>query len=529
MNCAGPKTGGTGNATCSTDGGVPAGNAGDGGPCGIACKTGYHFCNAGGGTGDCLSDTDDPGSDPCVVDFNTGVFVRADATAGGDGTMGKPFQTIGAGIAAAVAGKKRVYVCVGTYNEQLQLTGADDGLSVYGNLDCTNGWKYVSTASTVVVTPAGTAAPATALTLSGNMTGGVLFEDVGFTSLDGVNAGDSSIAVFVGSGAKLTLMGGTVTAGKGVTGVTPGYSPNWNEAGGAAPGGGQPTGFGEPTGGAGGQNTSCLDATTSAGGRGGDVNTIAATCSSGGAGSSNSTPDPTRGQGGQGGATNASCAVGEPGDDGSDATVGGSGAKSVGHIGVSGWTPGDTGGQGNKGGAAYGGGGGGANCETVGQAGPRGGGGGGAGGCGGGPGLGGGPGGSSIAILVDQSALATTNVTVLTAAAGGGGTGGQGQSGQSGGSGFTQSNPDCSGGSGGNGGAGSGGGGGAGGNSIGIAWLGTTGPSVNNTVIASDQATYTGITTGTYGAAGPGGKDGKGNASGSPGVQGSNKAIQQFQ
>jgi hypothetical protein len=131
---------------------------------------------------------------------------------------------VSAGITLALGGKKRVYVCVRAYSEQLSLTTTADGLTVYGGLDCANGWKYVGSGGatgTVITTPAGKAAPATALTVTGPMTSGVSFQDVGFTSLDGVNPGDPSVAVFATTSAKLSLTQGTVTAGKGITGNPP--------------------------------------------------------------------------------------------------------------------------------------------------------------------------------------------------------------------------------------------------------------------------------------------------------------------
>jgi hypothetical protein len=79
------------------------------------------------------------------------------------------------------------------------------------------------------------------------------------------------------------------------------------------------------------------------------------------------------------------------------------------------------------------------------------------------------------------------------------------------------------------GGAGTGGGGGAGGNSIGIAWLSASGPSVNGIVISADQSSpYLTVTAGAKGTAGPGGA-GSGTAlAGNPGAIGFANAVQQF-
>ena len=136
--CAGPKSM-QGQATCNLDGGGLAADAGgDGGPCGIVCNAGYHACGA-----DCLSNTDDPSADACVVSDTTGVFVAptgSDTT--GTGTKEAPFATVGKAVTTALTGKKRVYACLGTYSEQVSLTGTDDGLTVYGGLDCANGCTW---------------------------------------------------------------------------------------------------------------------------------------------------------------------------------------------------------------------------------------------------------------------------------------------------------------------------------------------------------------------------------------------------
>ena len=430
--------------------------------------------------------------------------------------MASPLLTVNEGIALAMTQKKRVYVCLGTYSETLSLTNADDGLKVYGGLDCTNGWKYVgtpATGATVVATPGGTPAPATALTVTGAMTTGVGFQDVGFTSPDGVTAGDSSVVVFVTSGAKLSLTRGVVTAGKGIAQPTAGTNSNWPNTSTPA---GTPMNGGT-VGGAGGTNT-CVDGTTSTGGSGGSFSSSNWQPGNNGL-SVPAVSSPLINEGDGGG----TCTPGTIGAMGAAPTQGGSGATSAGSLTLSGWSLGGTGSAGSRGNPGQGGGGGGGAAASI----PGAGGGGGAGGCGGGSGAGASTGGSSFGVLAYQAALTLTNVTINTGAAGGGGTGGAGQAGQSGASGASE-DTDCAGGPGASGTAGTGGGGGAGGHTIGIAWLGATGPTVNGTVVTADQATFTGITTGTKGAGGGGGKDGNGSPSGGPGSDGSTDAIQQF-
>jgi hypothetical protein len=433
----------------------------------------------------------------------------------GTGTSSAPYKTMAKAITQAIGGKKRVYACIGTYPEQLQLTGADDGLTVYGGLDCANGWKYVGSAGTpTLVAPASaTAAPGTALTVTGPMMGttGIVFQDVSFASPDETGAGESSVAVFATGGAKLTLTRVNVTAGKAGDGAPGGTNANWS---GAAPGGSSPSSSTE--GGAGGANAGCVDHSSSNGGAGGSLKDVSGQLiwQPGGDGSSQPAVPSAFKNGGLGG---NGCTAGTVGEDGPIQTTVGGGSVSSGSVTSAGWLAVSGGTAGAIGLVGQGGGGGGGSAAS--GAGP--GSGGGSGGCGGGPGLGGTNGGSSIGILVFQSALALNSTVVSTGAGGAGGNGGSGQSGQAGGSPAPAATPNaCAGGPGGNGSNGSEGGGGAGGHSIGIAWLGSTGPSVGGTVITQDLATYAGIATAAAGTGGSGGRPAA--------VGGSNNAVKQF-
>lgn len=83
-----------------------------------------------------------------------GVFVVANAAAGGDGTRARPFATIGAGIESATTTGKRVYVCEGTYRESLAIV---DGVSMVGGFDCSVATWKIGNARTRID---GTASPA---------------------------------------------------------------------------------------------------------------------------------------------------------------------------------------------------------------------------------------------------------------------------------------------------------------------------------------------------------------------------------
>ncbi|MGH7293681.1 MAG: hypothetical protein ACRELB_02050, partial [Polyangiaceae bacterium] len=165
---------GTCTTTCS---GPPSGNGSAVCPaaqCELSCDVGYHLgganCNS-----DCLPNSDDPSTDPCVVADGLGVFVAQggnDSTA--DGSKEHPYGS----IYKAMAAGSRIYAC-GTFTTEpqpLTVTGgtASDGTTVYGGFDCAT-WTYTAGNKTKVT-------PTTAglvLVIDG-LTKGVTFEDFEF-------------------------------------------------------------------------------------------------------------------------------------------------------------------------------------------------------------------------------------------------------------------------------------------------------------------------------------------------------------
>lgn len=99
-----------------------------------------------------------PSEDPCVVDESAGIFVSAAlGSSAGDGTRKKPFASIQAGIDFAKASKRRVYVCAETYKESVVFA---DGISVFGNIDCSQGVWKPTTSRALVASPTSPAATA---------------------------------------------------------------------------------------------------------------------------------------------------------------------------------------------------------------------------------------------------------------------------------------------------------------------------------------------------------------------------------
>ncbi len=425
--------------------------------------------------------TKDPKDAPGCLDDRVGVFV--DSILGKDtnpGTKAAPFQTIGKAL-SSTGTLSRVYVCEGTYAEDIAIAAPIDGISIYGGFKCSD-WSYTGNKPTIGKSNI-------ALKISGT-TKPFAIEDVLVKAADGSAQSTSSIAALVAnaSGA-ITFTRVNLTAGVGALGLdgTPGsnYSATLSQSDASIAGhnasgvsGGAPqtcTGL-------------CSDATASAGGGGGNGGT---------------------GSGGSGGLPNLGGTApndGAPGSGGNSCTNGNHGASAsaasdaispttLGALTDTGWAP-TKGAPGQNGGVGQGGGGGGGAAANN----AGGGAGGGCGGCGGAGGLGGTGGGASIALAVVSSSVSVNASELHAGNAGDGGKGSIGQGGQQGGYSGLQSNPGCVGGTGGTGGTGGASAGGAGGISVGVLYKGSQ-PTL-------DPTTTTGTTVGKAGAKGVGGKPG---------------------
>jgi len=434
----------------------------------------------------------------CVITEAYGVFVSPAGSDSNVGTRSAPARTIGHGMDLAKAAGKRVYVCAGSFHEQLVVASTRDGVSVYGALDCAT-WSY-GTANKVVVA---TAAAGYALELE-SLQAGTTFEDLEFDALNAAPgvAGGSSVAVFASSSRNVALQRVTMVAGNATDG-TSGASPGGADGGGSATNWyGTPPGYAELDGKSAGDAgaappTTCLcpDQSSSTGGAGGGpLNTPTPTAGL-----------PSYGDAGAGaGAMNAvSCGSGGTAQNGADAPMNPADtpSTSLGACSPSGWSPG-VGMTGSDGKPGQGGGGGGNGRQSTGS-----GGGGACGGCGGAGGQPGQGGGSSIALLSYQSSVGLVDCVLTAKTAGNGGAGGSGQAGQSGGViAGDGAQGGCQGGGGGAGAGGNGGQGGPGGLSLGVGYTGTA-PTINGAVV-SQAASYAGITLGTAGAGGASGSRG---------------------
>jgi hypothetical protein len=467
-----------------------------------------------------------PSENDAVVADTCGIFVSASSgkDAPESGGQGKPFKTIGAAVAAAVAAKKPVYACGEPFKEAVTLSTP---VTMYGALDCANGWVYSPATKTAVSADA----DVVPLKLSSSASGTVI-HDFSVTAKDATVEGGSSIAAFV-DGATVGFVRCDLIAGAGAKGKdgVPG-DPNGNPASAGDPGnGGKNACMGDVANG----NPGGLAVVNQCGGM--------APVSVGGKGGNGDVSNGNAGSAGQTGAFGApgtgepamgvwSCGGNEPngtGDIGDDGLPGdpGPGATDLGTLSSMGYQgsgglagmPGTPGQGGGGGGGAKGG-----NAICAGMAGAgASGGSGGAGGCAGKPGQGGDAGGASIALLSFTAHVTLTDCTLKAGTGGDGGKGGDAQTGGAGGTGglagtnagIVGIKSACKGGDGGAGGDGGPGGGGHGGPSLSVALQGSP-------VVQMGKTT---LMPGTSGKGGPGGS---GNISMNAGASGVSAQTQEF-
>ena len=157
--------------------------------------------------------TKTPSQDGCVVNETLGVFVApasADAsTDSPDGTRAHPFSKMQEAIASASGQNKRVYACAGTYAEQIVIA---NGVSMFGDLDCNDGWKVVSDKHASVAAPASPAATAEGISKPTRI------EAIDLVAPDGTLANPSSIALVANGSPALAIASSTIHAGKAAKG-----------------------------------------------------------------------------------------------------------------------------------------------------------------------------------------------------------------------------------------------------------------------------------------------------------------------
>ncbi|WP_441291964.1 PGRS family protein [Sorangium sp. KYC3313] len=458
-----------------------------------------------------------------------GVFVAASGNDGSKGTKADPVKTLAEALRRARATDSDVYACAEPFAESAEVPA---GVSLFGGLDCANGWTWIGAQTKTTVAPEAEAIP---LTLARGE-GTTRVEDIEARAPDALAKGGSSIAVLA-DGATAELARCALVAGNAADGADGDDAPS------AAP-------ERAPAGSNGVDACSDLDdvegpdATLNGGAQ--VVNACGEELSIAGNGGNGNVDNGAGGVAGQIGAE-GQAGAGEPpsmsdswscGAIPNDPTKGGgsagvngapgpagAGASGLGALSAAGYTgvPGGDGTPGTPG--QGGGGGGGAKGGPVCTGGVSGagasGGSGGAGGCGGLAGKGGGAGGASIALASIDASVTLIDSTLTAGHGGNGGKGGNLQPGGSGGLGGTggvglgAASDGCAGGQGGKGGPGGPGGGGLGGPSLAIAFRGTP-------VVQQGQ---TSLAPGAPGTGGPGGSN---NITGNAGQDGATAGEQEL-
>ncbi|WP_437711864.1 PGRS family protein [Sorangium sp. So ce448] len=453
-----------------------------------------------------------------------GVFVSTGGDDENAGAKSAPVKTLAAALALAEQSRtRRVYACAETFEEAVEVKS---GVTLFGGLDCANGWTWIGEEKKTIVAPGVEAIPLKLVRGDGT----VRIEDVSAHATDAQAAGGSSIAVLV-DGATVELARCELIAGNGANGADGEDAPSEaamqgprGEDGANACSDLDASGAPDETlaGGAQVESACGVDA-LSIGGEGGGGKV-----SNGGGGDAGQIG--IEGQGGAGEPASATsmwnCGAipNDPnkggGSAGSNGTAGphGAGASGLGALSATGYT-GVLGGDGTPGTPGQGGGGGGGAkggliCGGGATGAGASGGSGGAGGCGGLPGKGGRSGGASIALASIDASVTLIDCTLTAGRAGNGGKGGNLQPGGAGGvgglggMGVGGSKNACDGGRGGQGGNGGPGGGGLGGPSLAVAFRGEP----------VKQEGTTMLTPGTPGAGGLGGSNNVASNAGAEGV-----------
>lgn len=469
----------------------------------------------GGGGGEapeeepsCVPDFDAPDDDFTDTncdgidgDISHAVFVSPLGTVGAKGSMDDPVATIGEGIQLAQEKSRDVYVCRGTYPEELTMSGS--GVNIYGGYDCGKGWERGEHEAVV--------APFAGIPLSVRDVSGARIERLRFEAPDATTPGGSSRGALIVDSVEIELHRIALAAGVGFAGIdgTAGAKYSLSARAGAS---------------ATGNCTSVYCGTGGIGGYTGPASTCpnGVSVSPGGRGGNGASVSPhspaTNGSGplytyNLGGLVSAvpSQRNGRPGIDLSPATNGKASALLLGSFVGHEYQPTNSGAAGMAGGHGSGGGGG-AGASMIDNGGSTsfragdGGGQGGFGGCGGRAGTGGTGGGGSFALVIAGSEVAVTMSEFSSAQGGSGGAGGAGAAGQLGGAGalaLGKLSPGGAGGRGANGGAGGDGAPGGGGPSIVIALLSGESPSISESTLSPAVGGNGGIVpAGGYGKAG---------------------------
>jgi len=363
------------------------------------------------------------------------IFVATTGSDTAPGTMAKPVLTIGKGVQLAQAAHKDLYVCDGTYAENVVIDTTP--VNVHGGYDCTKGWAPVDDKPTI--------APQTGVALIvRSVSSAMTVERLQLQAADASADGASSIAAIASSCPELAFKNVVFQAGAGANGGQ-GASPQPLTS---------PANAGNPGASIGGKlcpgtNASGACVAIAQGGHAGLLAGWGKCATVGGVGGNGANvlinyagSAPEKGSGGAGQTIDGVGLDGAPGADGKDGTTSKSALGSFTATGYVASNAGTNAEPGQPGGSGAGGAGGssaianlpefvGCHYDYVGAGGGEGG----WGGCGGGAGGGGGGGGASLGLLAYESSVTVAGCQVNTSAGGNGGSPGKGAEGELGGAG----------------------------------------------------------------------------------------------
>lgn len=139
-----------------------------------------------------------------------GVFVSPTGAQDGDGTRARPLATIAAGLERAIAERKRLYVCSGTFKEAVKVV---KGIAIVGGLDCARpDWKP-SGGRTRIESPTSPALVAEDVDVDTRL------EALEIIAPDGTDAAPNSIGLRAKNATKLLVVNSKILAGKGKDGA----------------------------------------------------------------------------------------------------------------------------------------------------------------------------------------------------------------------------------------------------------------------------------------------------------------------
>lgn len=184
-----------------------AGDAGAGG--GGAAIVTPPDCEPNGEHDEPDEDFIDANCDGIDGDVEGAVFVSTSGFDDAEGSIKKPVQSLAKAVELATAGGRAVYVCNGTYRENLVV---ETPVSIFGGYDCSRGWRRTKDWA---VLQAGVGVPLVVKDVDGK----VHLERLSFRAPSGLSDGQSSQAAAVLNSSDVTLTQVELKTGSGAAGA----------------------------------------------------------------------------------------------------------------------------------------------------------------------------------------------------------------------------------------------------------------------------------------------------------------------